>query len=40
LDKNDVNLHELVNLIRDLVVLLDSALASTKAAPKGEKLST
>ncbi|GKA00135.1 hypothetical protein Tco_0672685 [Tanacetum coccineum] len=40
LDKNDVNLYELVNLIRDLVVLLDSSLASTKATPKRDKLST
>ncbi|GKB99648.1 hypothetical protein Tco_0985785, partial [Tanacetum coccineum] len=35
LDKADVNLHELVDLIRDLVILIDSASASTKAAPEG-----
>nr|GEU73976.1 retrovirus-related Pol polyprotein from transposon TNT 1-94 [Tanacetum cinerariifolium] len=36
-DKNDVNLRELVNLIRDLVVLLESASALVKAAPEGQK---
>ncbi|GJW64167.1 retrovirus-related pol polyprotein from transposon TNT 1-94 [Tanacetum coccineum] len=40
LDKNDVNLRELVDLIRDLVILLDSATTSTTAAPEGEKMST
>nr|GEY32174.1 retrovirus-related Pol polyprotein from transposon TNT 1-94 [Tanacetum cinerariifolium] len=40
LDKDEVNLCELVNLIRDLVILLDSTSASTKAAPEGEKMST
>ncbi|GJV18156.1 hypothetical protein Tco_1363479 [Tanacetum coccineum] len=40
LDKNDVNLHEFVNLISDMVALLDSASALVKAAPEGEKEST
>nr|GEV55067.1 hypothetical protein [Tanacetum cinerariifolium] len=40
LDKDEVNLCELVNVIRDLVILLDSASASTKAAHEGEKMST
>ncbi|GJS81595.1 retrovirus-related pol polyprotein from transposon TNT 1-94 [Tanacetum coccineum] len=40
LDKNDVNLRELVDLIRDLVVLIDSTSASAKATPEGEKKST
>ncbi|GKD99632.1 hypothetical protein Tco_1387616, partial [Tanacetum coccineum] len=40
LNKNDVNLRELVDLIMDLVVLIDSASASAKAAPEGEKKST
>ncbi|GJV56825.1 hypothetical protein Tco_1457830 [Tanacetum coccineum] len=40
LDKNDVNLHKLVDLIRDLVVLIDSALDFAKAALEGEKKST
>ncbi|GKB41988.1 hypothetical protein Tco_0886930, partial [Tanacetum coccineum] len=35
LDKNDVNLRELVDLIRDLVVLIDSTSASAKATPEG-----
>ncbi|GJT67301.1 putative retrotransposon gag domain, aspartic peptidase domain protein [Tanacetum coccineum] len=35
-DKGDVNLCELVDLIRDLVVLIDSASASAKAALEGE----
>ncbi|GJY11427.1 hypothetical protein Tco_0379612 [Tanacetum coccineum] len=37
LDKNDFNLRQLVDLIRDLVVLIDSTLASTKVVPEGEK---
>nr|GEV41448.1 ribonuclease H-like domain-containing protein [Tanacetum cinerariifolium] len=40
LDKADVSLHELYDLIRDLVILIDSALASTKVSPEGEKTST
>ncbi|GKD50615.1 hypothetical protein Tco_1279591, partial [Tanacetum coccineum] len=40
LDKNDINLHELVDLIKDLVILLDSAAASTIVAPEGDKKST
>ncbi|GKB25153.1 hypothetical protein Tco_0864554, partial [Tanacetum coccineum] len=40
LNKNDVNLYELVDLIRDLVILLDLASASTKADPEGKKKST
>nr|GEY50175.1 hypothetical protein [Tanacetum cinerariifolium] len=40
LDKNDVNRCELVDLIRDLVVLIDSASAFTKATSKREKMST
>ncbi|GJY05374.1 hypothetical protein Tco_0371314, partial [Tanacetum coccineum] len=40
LDKADVNLHELVDLIRDLAILIDSASTSTKVSPEGEKTST
>ncbi|GJS46601.1 hypothetical protein Tco_0596722 [Tanacetum coccineum] len=40
LDKNDVNLRELFNMIRDLVVLIDTASASAKATPEGANLST
>nr|GEW67822.1 hypothetical protein [Tanacetum cinerariifolium] len=40
LDKNDVNLCELVDLIRDLVVLIDLASAFTKATSKRENKST
>ncbi|GJR02960.1 hypothetical protein Tco_0525944 [Tanacetum coccineum] len=40
LDKNDVNLRELFDLIRDLVVLIDSASALAKVVPEGEKMST
>ncbi|GJX68433.1 hypothetical protein Tco_0304160 [Tanacetum coccineum] len=40
LDKSDVNLRELVDLIRDLIILIDSASASAKAAPDGENKST
>ncbi|GKC31188.1 hypothetical protein Tco_1038482 [Tanacetum coccineum] len=39
-DKNDVNLRELVDLIKDIVILIDTILASAKAAPEGENLST
>ncbi|GJT83802.1 hypothetical protein Tco_1058144 [Tanacetum coccineum] len=39
LDKADINLCELVDLIRDLVILIDSASTSTKAALEGEKTS-
>nr|GFD31018.1 hypothetical protein [Tanacetum cinerariifolium] len=40
LDKNDVNLHELVDRIRDLVILIDTTSSSTKATHEGESLST
>ncbi|GJR17479.1 hypothetical protein Tco_0966006 [Tanacetum coccineum] len=40
LDKADVNLCELVDLIRDLVILIDSSLASVKSATKEDKMST
>nr|GEX99526.1 hypothetical protein [Tanacetum cinerariifolium] len=39
-NKNDVNVCDLVDLIRDLVVLIDTASASAKAAPEGERMST
>nr|GEX15844.1 hypothetical protein [Tanacetum cinerariifolium] len=37
LDKNDVNFDDLVDLVKDLVVLIDSVSTSTKNAPEGEK---
>nr|GEX90934.1 hypothetical protein [Tanacetum cinerariifolium] len=40
LNKNDVNVYDLVDLIRDLVALIDTASASAKAAPEGERMST
>nr|GEV22983.1 RNA-directed DNA polymerase, eukaryota [Tanacetum cinerariifolium] len=40
LDKNDVNLRELINMIRDLVLMIDVTSASSKAAPEGENMST
>ncbi|GJV93420.1 hypothetical protein Tco_1541233 [Tanacetum coccineum] len=40
LDKNDVNLRELVDLIRDLVALIDTASAKAKAAPEGGEYPT
>ncbi|GJS14321.1 hypothetical protein Tco_0408793 [Tanacetum coccineum] len=36
LDKNDVNLRELFDLIRDLVILIDSTSALSKVAPEGD----
>ncbi|GJW79119.1 hypothetical protein Tco_0140801 [Tanacetum coccineum] len=38
LDKSDVNLCELVNLIRDLVLLIDTILDSSKATPEGDNM--
>ncbi|GJU14551.1 hypothetical protein Tco_1142517 [Tanacetum coccineum] len=40
LDKIDVNLRELVNLIRDLVLLIDTTSASSKVSLEGENIST
>ncbi|GJW42857.1 hypothetical protein Tco_0071656 [Tanacetum coccineum] len=40
IDKNDINLRELVDLIRDLVILIDTTSASAKVAPEGENMST
>ncbi|GJY79993.1 hypothetical protein Tco_0492744 [Tanacetum coccineum] len=40
LDRNDVNLRELVDLIRDLVTLIDTTSASSKASLEGENMST
>ncbi|GJY48509.1 hypothetical protein Tco_0438465 [Tanacetum coccineum] len=40
LDKNVVNLRELVNLIRDLFISIDSGSTSTKVSLEGEKMST
>ncbi|GJY11147.1 hypothetical protein Tco_0379332 [Tanacetum coccineum] len=37
LDKGDVNIRELVNLVKDMVSLLDSALVFRKANAEGEK---
>ncbi|GKE01394.1 hypothetical protein Tco_1389377 [Tanacetum coccineum] len=37
LDKGDVNLRELINLMKDMVHLLDSALVFRKANAEGEK---
>ncbi|GKC30107.1 hypothetical protein Tco_1037401 [Tanacetum coccineum] len=37
LDKGDVNLWELINLINDMVYLLDSASVFRKANAEGEK---
>ncbi|GJS71462.1 hypothetical protein Tco_0704303 [Tanacetum coccineum] len=39
LDKGDVNLQELVNLMKDMVFLLDSAKVFEKAKAEGEKVS-
>ncbi|GKC75848.1 hypothetical protein Tco_1126622 [Tanacetum coccineum] len=38
LDKGDVNLRELINLMKDMVHLLDSALVFRKVNAEGEKL--
>ncbi|GJU30837.1 hypothetical protein Tco_1174426 [Tanacetum coccineum] len=40
IDKSDVNLRKLVNLIMDLVFLIDTTSASAKAAPERENMST
>ncbi|GJX36186.1 hypothetical protein Tco_0247743 [Tanacetum coccineum] len=37
LDKADVNVRDLVDLIRELVILIDIEASSSKASPKGEK---
>nr|GEZ83208.1 hypothetical protein [Tanacetum cinerariifolium] len=40
LDKADVDVRDLVDLIRELVILIDTEAASSKAAPEREKKST
>ncbi|GJT87458.1 hypothetical protein Tco_1069175 [Tanacetum coccineum] len=40
IDKNVVDILELVNLIRDLVILIDPVFASPKAVTEGENMST
>ncbi|GKA52974.1 hypothetical protein Tco_0746289, partial [Tanacetum coccineum] len=40
LDMADVNARELVDLIREIVIMIDTEPTSFKAAPEGEKKST
>ncbi|GJT07535.1 hypothetical protein Tco_0841997 [Tanacetum coccineum] len=40
LDMADVNVRELVDLIREIVIMIDTEPTSFKAAPEGEKKST